>query len=99
MKELIDITKLDNWLLNNPKYSQEDREIIIEGIEDYILKEGKIIYDSKAQEFCKVYLINGKRYLTPYIAICTWCNKTFKTEEKAFSHMNKEHGIYFCKEI
>ena len=32
----IDVGKLDEWLLDNPNYSQEERELIVEAIEEYI---------------------------------------------------------------
>jgi len=48
----------------------------------------------------KVYLINDKKYLNPYIAICVCCDKTFKTETQAFNHANKTgEDVYFCQEV
>ena len=32
----IDISKLDEWLMNNENYSQDEREIIVEAINNYI---------------------------------------------------------------
>lgn len=31
----LDIKKLDEWLLNNPDYSQEEREVVLEALIDY----------------------------------------------------------------
>ena len=56
--------------------------------------------NSKGGNKMKTYLINGKKYLNPYVAICTCCDKTFRTIEKAFEHTNKTgEEVYFCEEI
>lgn len=41
----IDISYLDEWLMWNEEFSQEDRELIIEAIEDYrkyLLRKDKV---------------------------------------------------------
>ena len=45
----IDISYLDEWLLWKENYTQEDREIIIEAVEEYIkyIKEGRKINDNR----------------------------------------------------
>ena len=48
----------------------------------------------------KIYTIDGKKYLNPYVAICTCCDKTFKTIQEAFDHANKTgEDVYFCQEV
>ena len=38
----MDIAKLDFWLLNNPNYSQEERELIIEALEAFAKELGYV---------------------------------------------------------
>ena len=38
----IDIEKLDEWLLRNKDYSQEERELIVEALEEFAKREERI---------------------------------------------------------
>jgi hypothetical protein len=42
-----DIRKFDLWLMELPSISQEDRELIIETLDDYLKKHRKIWFEEK----------------------------------------------------
>jgi len=48
----------------------------------------------------KIYFIEGRWYLNPYLAISVVCDKTFKTEESAWKYVNETgEDVYWCKEV
>ena len=104
LKELenkMDISNLDKWLMDNPEYSQEERELIVEAIEEYGKNKSDILSPkniNNAQHPSRQKAIHILEAIRDKMKICAICKATFKPNKNAKTTETR-HLCSKCRKI